>query len=62
MFVYMVRELMEEGEGVQRLVQVTNLTKDSFLFLRRIILDKSNGLVLGVRIKGTICKNDCLVF
>ena len=29
--IVMVRELMEEGEGVQRLVQVTNyLTKDSF--------------------------------
>ena len=31
-FVYIVRELMEEGEGVQRLVQVTNLAKDRFLF------------------------------
>ena len=31
--IVMVRELMEEGEGVQRLVQVTNnLTKDSLLF------------------------------
>ena len=30
--IVMVRELMEEGEGVQRLVQVTNLIKDSFLF------------------------------
>ena len=30
--IVLVRELMEEGEGVQRLVQVTNLTKDRFLF------------------------------
>ena len=40
---------MEEGEGVQRLVQVTNLTKDSFLFPdAKYFFMGGVGLVLGV--------------